>query len=106
MTDEGLPDDGYRYEKVETFDIDDGSLAMLSPEEAFVLGVEWQSAWSALARAQRHERPIEKLVHRKNVARLTALADRNGFVASAVDSDDKTWALMRFLRSHEEQPDD
>ena len=53
-----------------TFDIDDDSLALLSPREAFVLGVEWAIFFKRL----KSDEPIRDFCLSNNSRRLEKLA--------------------------------
>ena len=59
---------------VDPFEIDDGSLANLSPQEVFILGVEW-----AMFRARLEDgKPFRELCGANNAQRLQNLAERFG----------------------------
>jgi hypothetical protein len=59
---------------VEPFDVDDGSLASVSPAECFALGVEWQTFRQRLATGAR----FTELCLANNAVRLVAMAERQG----------------------------
>ncbi len=62
------------HDLVEPFDIDDGSLANVSPQEAFALGVEWAMFRERLMANV----PFHALCLANNALRLEKLAERNG----------------------------
>jgi hypothetical protein len=66
-----------KYELIEPFEADDDSLAGLTPEQCFVLGVEW-----AMFRSKLLERtPFKEVVIADNAVRLASMAERhNRFV--------------------------
>jgi hypothetical protein len=102
-----LPDDEIFYELKESFDIDNGSLAGLTPEEAFVLGVEWECVWRKMQRALVTIPPLREfrqLVHLRNVGRLRALAERRAWISSSMAMTDPNWRDMRFVKK-QEQPE-
>lgn len=92
-----LPDDGANYELLASYGIEDGSVDDLHPRDAFVLGVEWESVWSALNHSPSNS--LELLVTRLSVARLTKLAQDLDWTASVINHTDPAWALMRFVRN-------
>jgi hypothetical protein len=59
---------------VEPFDVDDGSIDGLSPQECFALGAEWAMFQQKLRGGQ----PFVELILEKNAQRLVGLAERNG----------------------------
>jgi len=61
------------YEPVETFDMDDVSLVDLSPQLAFILGVEWQTFREKL----KSGRPFTTLCLPQNTARLVKMAEHH-----------------------------
>lgn len=63
-----------KYELVEPFDIDDGELDGLSPQECFTLGVEWQAVRANLESGD----DFTWTVHAENRGRLQAMMERNG----------------------------
>jgi hypothetical protein len=60
------------FEHVEPFDIDDGELDGLTPQEAFVLGVEWHMVLIQ----SRADEPFEMPMHSRNKDRIEALLRR------------------------------
>jgi hypothetical protein len=74
---------------VEPFEIDNGELDGLRPQECFALGVEWQMFRSQLQSGK----PFTTLVLASNADRLTKLAERSQrFVESRPASDG--WANL------------
>lgn len=73
------------YEMMEPFDIDDGELDGLRPQECFVLGVEWQMC-ATLADTGRG---FSKMIHLLNLPRIEAMMKRRGLdmVAGGLDLD-------------------
>ena len=61
------------------FDVDNGSLGKVSPEEAFALGVEWAMFRARLENGQ----PFTDLFLANNAARLEKLAERLGRFSEA-----------------------
>jgi hypothetical protein len=59
---------------VEPFGIDHGQLDGLSPQECFVLGVEWEMVRALAGAPEGFGRPV----HAANRGRLAALLDRRG----------------------------
>lgn len=64
-----------QYMMVDPFGTDDGALAGVTPEDAFVLGVEWEMLRQTLD-AERGE--IAASIHGDNVPRIKAMVDRRG----------------------------
>lgn len=62
-----------KFELVEPFDIDDGSLKGLTPEYAFALGVEWVFFRQQLETGK----PFKTLCLPQNTKRLVAMAERH-----------------------------
>jgi hypothetical protein len=62
------------YGLVEPFDVDDDSLAGVSAQEIFALGVEWMMFIGKL----RTGKPFTDLVLSNNAARLVRMAERHG----------------------------
>jgi hypothetical protein len=62
------------FDLIEPFDVDDGSLAGVSPENAFALGVEWQMFRERLKSGQ----PFTTLCTSANTSRLVKMAERQG----------------------------
>jgi len=61
-------------ELVEAFDIEDGSLQGLPPEQVFILGVEWATFRQRLSESA----PFTMVCLLENRPRLVAMAERNG----------------------------
>lgn len=61
------------YSLAEPFDIDDGQLDGLTPQEVFCLGVEWQMVRQSLEHGERFER----VMHIENRDRVAALLQRH-----------------------------
>jgi len=61
------------YELVEPFDMDDASLKDISPQLAFILGVEWQVFRERLKSGQ----PFTTLCLPQNAARLVKMAEHH-----------------------------
>ena len=61
------------YELVESFDMDDATLVDLSPQLAFILGVEWQAFRERL----KSGRPFTTLCLPQNAARLVKMAEHH-----------------------------
>ena len=61
------------FELVEPFDMDDVSLSGLSPQFAFILGVEWQVFRQRLKSGQ----PFTTLCLPQNAARLVKMAEHH-----------------------------
>jgi hypothetical protein len=62
-----------KFELVEPFDIDDGSLKGITPEYAFALGVEWQIIRKRLD----SEKPFTSFCLPENATRLVKMAERH-----------------------------
>ena len=76
----------------EPFGVDDGQLANVSRETAFVLGVEWQMVATQSNRSVGFDRPI----HTENAVRIGQMLRRRGreFRISAYCEDD-SWLEVR-----------
>ena len=61
------------FELVESFDMDDPALRELSPQLAFILGVEWQMFRQRLKSGQ----PFTTLCLPQNAARLVKMAEHH-----------------------------
>ena len=77
------------YSLVEPFEIDNGELDNLTPQECFSLGVEWQIFRTQLSEGN----PFTSLVLSNNAGRLTALAERAQRFVEARPANDG-WALI------------
>jgi len=62
-----------KFNLVESFEIDDESLAALSPQKCFALGIEWEM----FHRKLRLGVPFVDLIHTENASRLVRLAERH-----------------------------
>lgn len=76
----------------EPFDIDDGQLDELTPQQCFVLGVEWQTVCAWVEEGKEGER----LVHSSNISRLLRMARRRGVELGATTLGDG-WSSIRAL---------
>ncbi len=81
----------HNFDLVDRFFIDQGQLAGLSSELAFVLGVEWAMFRHELVTAQN---PFEYLVHKDNVERILHLCWGHKRKAQAVFTDDPEWVTI------------
>ena len=77
--------DNAEYDLMEPFDIDNGELDGLRPQECFVLGVEWQMC-AALADTGK---AWGKMIHLMNLPRIEAMLNRRGLehVAAGLNMD-------------------
>lgn len=89
MTDWGLTD---------PFDIDDGSLDGLTPEQAFVFGVEWGMLFQSLD--EEESRLVFVNIHTENAERLVRLCRRKGREPMVIDRGGG-WTEIRFLTNEE-----
>ena len=67
-------DHNQEYSMLEPFFIDESELDGVSPENAFVLGVEWQMVFDQMQTGEAFERPV----HGLNRSRIMRLLVRNG----------------------------
>lgn len=81
------------FDLCEPFDIDNGELDGLTPQECFVLGVEWCQFWKLLDDGT----AFELTVHERNASRLQALAVRHKRDCSVhwIHEDHAGWRLIR-----------
>lgn len=102
-----IVDDSDAFDLVESFDIDDGSLANMSVEQAFVLGVEWAGIRSLLSRPTCVDdtgirvtiHSFEEVVHTFNVKRLMKMGQRHGWVVSSrIYKEDPVWSVLRLVK--------
>jgi hypothetical protein len=75
------------HDLVEPFDIDDGSLANISVQEAFALGVEWAMFLERLKTGV----PFHDLCLANNALRLEKLAERNGRFSECRQTSTQGW---------------
>lgn len=75
---------GDEFELMEPFDIDNGELDGLRPQEIFALGVEWEMLRQELDTG----RMIGRMIHKENLDRFSAMCLRRGREFVAGDSDD------------------
>ena len=62
------------YQLAESFDIDDGSLDVLSKQQCFVLGVEWATFHARVLAGEQ----FVGVCHSSNAPRLSMMVERNG----------------------------
>jgi hypothetical protein len=68
-----MNEDAAEFSLAEPLDIDDGSLEGLSPQECFLLGVEWQKFRTRLSSGK----PFTDRALASNADRITKLAERS-----------------------------
>lgn len=76
---------------VDSFHIDHGELDGLSPQECFVLGVEWSAAYALVL--SDGEPTQERLIHHRNAERLTALCEKYGRFCEYIQDTDE-WGRL------------
>jgi hypothetical protein len=77
------------YRLVDSFDIDDGSLAALTKEQCFALGTEWEAFRARVLAGE----SFTSLCNSANAARLALLAERHGkFVEHHIHS--PGWSII------------
>lgn len=79
----------------EPFDVDDGELDGLTPQQCFTLGVEWSNIRAA-ADSDRLDDPF--LIHELNVPRIKAIARRRKDLILYVQRIEHGWAWITFDR--------
>lgn len=70
---EVTPEDAVTYECEEPFFIDNGELEGVTPQQAFVLGVEWQMVYHQT----NYRSGFDRMIHAENRARVMQLLARN-----------------------------
>lgn len=78
------------FELVEPFDIDDGELDGISPQEAFVLGVEWMRWRQRVVDGK----PYTDVCLANNAVRIQGLLERNGWQCEAQPGLAPGWAKI------------
>lgn len=76
----------------EPFDIDDGELDGLTPQQCFVLGVEWATFRHAMQSGDE----IGMMIHAENCQRIKAMTERHGrrFTAQFHDDAGESWVSI------------
>lgn len=75
--------DGDEYELVQAFDIDDGELDGLSPQQCFVLGVEYESCRQLIIAGKL----FTKTIHSANAERLSRISAALTYQAKWLNDD-------------------
>jgi hypothetical protein len=91
------------YGLVEPFDIDNGELAGLRPQDCFVLGVEWQMVHTILATGK----PASMPLHAKNASRIKRMCIRRDRAFKVVSNGDEwVWLYVSGDDGESIQPED
>lgn len=84
-----MNDEAADYGLVQPFYIDDGELDGLTPQQVFVLGVEFAMIMNLLDGGE----PFEKQFHAENEYRVSQMCERRG-VEYRTEMDDSDWCIL------------
>lgn len=83
-----------KFGLIQSFEIDDGQLDGITPEKAFVLGIEWQTIYAAAKR----RKPATLICRSENKNRIQSMLDKlnrpHRWIWSSADDPSESWLTL------------